>query len=246
MQFPTNPADRRRFLRTLSAAGLAALAPRGAFAQKLMETAETTEGPFYPDKLPLDTDNDLLILNDGLTPAVGEITHVSGRVLTASGLPVRNAFVEIWQVDQNGSYVHARPPGEDSDDGNFQGYGRFLSDSRGRLPPDDRPVEHADRHPPLPAHPRGREPERQAHLHVAVPGQRSPDQRRRLARQGRGCEGAEDHHGGLQAAAGLDAGRADGELRRGARQDLQRAAADVEGSAEGNRQGRVPGPPPRT
>jgi uncharacterized protein YbjT (DUF2867 family) len=28
---------------------VAALVPRGAFAQKLLETAETTEGPFYPD-----------------------------------------------------------------------------------------------------------------------------------------------------------------------------------------------------
>jgi protocatechuate 3,4-dioxygenase, beta subunit len=126
-------ADRRRFLNTLSLAGLAALAPRGAFAQKLLETAQTTEGPFYPDKLPLDTDNDLLILNDGLTPAVGEITHLTGHVFTASGLPIRNAFVEIWQTDANGSYVHtggrqaAKPY-----DMNFQGYGRFLSDGKGQ------------------------------------------------------------------------------------------------------------------
>ena len=126
-------ADRRRFLQTLSAAGLAALAPRGAFAQKLMETAETGEGPYYPDKFPLDTDNDLLILNDGITPAVGEITHLTGHVLTASGLPVRNAIVEIWQTDADGSYVHmggrqATKPY----DANFQGYGRFLSDVRGQ------------------------------------------------------------------------------------------------------------------
>ena len=40
-----------------------------------------------------DTDNDLLILNDGLTPAVGVITHLTGHVFTSSGLPVRNAFV---------------------------------------------------------------------------------------------------------------------------------------------------------
>src|SRR5690348_15668429 len=101
---PASPrADRRRFLTSLSLATVAALAPRGAFAQKLLETAQTTEGPFYPDKLPLDTDNDLLILNDGLTPAVGEITHLTGCVFTSSGLPVRNAFVEIWQTDANGS-----------------------------------------------------------------------------------------------------------------------------------------------
>jgi len=129
----SSQADRRRFLNTLSLASLAALAPRGAFAQKLLETAQTTEGPFYPDKLPLDTDNDLLILNDGLTPAVGEITHLTGHVFTSSGLPIRNAFVEIWQTDADGSYVHtggrqaAKPY-----DANFQGYGRFLSDAKGQ------------------------------------------------------------------------------------------------------------------
>ena len=126
-------SDRRRFLNTLSLASFAALAPRGAFAQKLLETAQTTEGPFYPDKLPLDTDNDLLILNDGLTPAVGEITHLTGHVFTSSGLPIRNAFVEIWQTDADGSYVHtggrqAKKPY----DANFQGYGRFLSDAKGQ------------------------------------------------------------------------------------------------------------------
>ena len=129
----SSQADRRQFLSTLSLASLAALAPRGAFAQKLSETAETGEGPFYPDRLPLDTDNDLLILNDGLTPAVGVITHLTGHVFTSSGLPVRNAFVEIWQTDANGSYVHtggrqaAKPY-----DANFQGYGRFLSDAKGQ------------------------------------------------------------------------------------------------------------------
>ena len=129
----SSQADRRQFLSTLSLASLAALVPRGAFAQKLLETAETTEGPFYPDKLPLDTDNDLLILNDGLTPAVGEITHLTGHVFTSSGLPIRNAFVEIWQTDADGSYVHsAGRQAAKPYDANFQGYGRFLSDAKGQ------------------------------------------------------------------------------------------------------------------
>ncbi|HYV27675.1 MAG TPA: intradiol ring-cleavage dioxygenase, partial [Candidatus Eisenbacteria bacterium] len=53
----------------------------GAFAEELMRTPRQTEGPFYPDKLPLDTDNDLILVNDSITPAVGEITHLSGRIL---------------------------------------------------------------------------------------------------------------------------------------------------------------------
>jgi protocatechuate 3,4-dioxygenase beta subunit len=122
-------STRRHFMRgaTLSAAALAA---PGAFAQALA-TAVTTDGPYYPDRLPLDTDNDLLILNDALTPAIGEITHLTGRLLAESGAPVRNAFIEIWQSDVHGSYIHSQGRNEKIDAG-FQGYGRFLTDSEGR------------------------------------------------------------------------------------------------------------------
>ena len=65
-------SNRRRFLRRLSV-GAALFAVPGAFAEELFRTPPQTEGPFYPDHLPLDTDNDLLIVNDGITPAVGEV-----------------------------------------------------------------------------------------------------------------------------------------------------------------------------
>lgn len=117
-------------LRRLTLGATAFYAP-GLFAAALRETAEVTEGPFYPDKLPLDTDNDLLIVNDAITPAVGEITYLTGRILTNAGQPMRNAFVEIWQCDARGNYIHTkgRTPTIDS---NFQGYGRFLTDSTGQ------------------------------------------------------------------------------------------------------------------
>jgi protocatechuate 3,4-dioxygenase beta subunit len=123
--------DRRRFIHELTA-GAVVLAAPGVFAQRLAETARTTEGPFYPDRLPLDVDNDLLIVNDAITPAVGEVTRLGGRVLTASGEPVRNALVEIWQTDSGGSYIHTGGRQPSGFDGNFQGYGRFETDSRGR------------------------------------------------------------------------------------------------------------------
>jgi protocatechuate 3,4-dioxygenase beta subunit len=83
--------------------------------------------------MPLDTDNDLLLINDKITPAVGEITHLTGRLLSYSGEPIRNAFIEIWQTDKRGNYLHTegRNPGQEFDP-NFQGYGRFLTDSQGR------------------------------------------------------------------------------------------------------------------
>ena len=124
-------ATRRRFLRH-AAFGAALITAPGVFADELARTAALAEGPFYPDKLPLDTDNDLLLLNDAITPAVGEITHLTGRVLTATGQPVRNAFVEIWQVDNHGAYLHSGTANRDQRDQNFQGYGRFLTDSSGR------------------------------------------------------------------------------------------------------------------
>jgi protocatechuate 3,4-dioxygenase beta subunit len=123
--------DRRNFLRTSAIASTLFTVP-GLFAEELLPTAQMGEGPFYPDKLPLDTDNDLLILNDSITPAVGSITHLSGRVLTATGMPVRNAFVEIWQVCNNGVYLHSGSADREKLDKNFQGYGRFLTSSKGQ------------------------------------------------------------------------------------------------------------------
>jgi hypothetical protein len=44
-------------------------------------TPASTEGPFYPDQLPLRTDNDLVTIVDGGQPASGEIFHLAGRVM---------------------------------------------------------------------------------------------------------------------------------------------------------------------
>lgn len=121
---------RRHFLSGL-ALSAAALHTPGVFAEELVKTPAQTEGPFYPDKLPLDTDNDLLIINDTITPAVGEITHLSGKILDERGVPVKNAVVEIWQVDHNGAYLHAGTANREQREKNFQGFGRFTTDSTG-------------------------------------------------------------------------------------------------------------------
>jgi protocatechuate 3,4-dioxygenase beta subunit len=121
---------RRHFLQATAASSALYFAP-GAFAEELIKTAAQTEGPFYPDKLPLDTDNDLLIINDTLTPAVGEITYLSGRILDARGNPLNNAAVEIWQCDNGGAYLHAGTSNADKKDKNFQGFGRFTTAAAG-------------------------------------------------------------------------------------------------------------------
>src|SRR5207244_4659906 len=124
------PCTRRAFVGSL-ALGAAAFWTPGVFAEELVRTPRQTEGPFYPNKLPLDTDNDLIIVNNSITPAIGTVTHLSGRVLDAKGIPVRNALVEIWQVDGKGVYLHTADSGRKQRDENFQGFGRFLTGSSG-------------------------------------------------------------------------------------------------------------------
>lgn len=131
MNPPVSFHARRGFLRGVAAGAAALYATPGLFAEELSLTPRQTEGPFYPDHLPLDTDNDLLIVNDDITPAVGEVTHLSGRILDRHGDPLRNALVEIWQVDNNGVYLHSGSNNAGGRDKNFQGFGRFLTGSSG-------------------------------------------------------------------------------------------------------------------
>lgn len=124
------PIQRRRFLQGFTATAAGLWVP-GAFAEALLETPRQVEGPFYPVDLPLDTDNDLIVLNDSLNPSLGVVTHLSGRVLDLKGAPIRNAMVEIWQVDHHGVYLHKGSDGGERRDKNFQGFGRFLTGSTG-------------------------------------------------------------------------------------------------------------------
>jgi protocatechuate 3,4-dioxygenase beta subunit len=121
---------RRETLRRI-AAGSALFAAPGAFAEALTQTPKATEGPFYPDHLPLDTDNDLLVINNTTTAAAGTVAYVTGRVLDAKGNPLRNALVEIWQCDHNGAYLHSGTGNKDKQDKSFQGFGRFLTGTTG-------------------------------------------------------------------------------------------------------------------
>src|SRR5207244_9759184 len=139
MTFIPTGLGRRRFLKGLAVGAFGFATPAffttpGAFAQELVRTPAQTEGPFYPDRLPLDTDNDLLIINNAITPAIGDVTHLTGRILDARGTPVRNATVEIWQVDGRGNYLHtqgAQGGPNNQRDANFQGFGRFMTASTG-------------------------------------------------------------------------------------------------------------------
>jgi len=123
--------SRRHFLQTLAAGG-AFYTVSGLFAEALTLTPPTTSGPFYPDHLPLDQDNDLIRITDDLTPAIGTITNLTGRILDVKGAPLKGALVELWQADDLGSYLHSRGIQRGKErDAHFQGYGKFETASDG-------------------------------------------------------------------------------------------------------------------
>jgi len=122
--------NRRRLLRSLMLS-TAGLWTAGAFAEALMLTPRVTEGPYYPDHLPLDQDNDLIHVTNDVTPAVGIVANVGGRVLDKDGTAVKGALVELWQADSLGSYIHSRGVQNGKRDAHFQGYGKFETASDG-------------------------------------------------------------------------------------------------------------------
>ncbi len=119
-----NPLSRRRLLGGgLTMTALAAARP--GWAAALVPTPRQTPGPFYPARLPLDSDNDLVSVAGRPARAAGEVTHVFGRVLDKAGRAVPGVKVEIWQCDAFGFYHHPRDRGGRADP-NFQGYGRMA------------------------------------------------------------------------------------------------------------------------
>jgi len=117
--------DRRRLL-VLSSGTLVASALQGvvAAATPLVITPGQTEGPFYPVSFPADMDADLIRVQGQAANAMGQITHIRGRVLNRKGEGVRGAMVEIWQCDSRGIYHHPQQSGLQRRDTAFQGYGR--------------------------------------------------------------------------------------------------------------------------
>jgi protocatechuate 3,4-dioxygenase, beta subunit len=119
--------------RVIVGAGALLVVPGAVLAQTpLIITPGQTEGPFYPVSLPADRDPDLVRVQGHAAQAVGQVTHVSGRVLNKRGEMVRGAMVEIWQCDANGIYNHPGDSGQRRRDAAFQGYGRATVDGDGR------------------------------------------------------------------------------------------------------------------
>lgn len=142
---------RRRFVAAL--AGVASAVALPAVAGSLL-TPRQPAGPFYPDELPLDDDNDLVRVRGRDDVARGQITDLTGRLLDRQGRPLNDVRIEIWQCDANGRYRHPRDPGARPVDPAFQGFGHAVTDDGGRYRfRTIRPVPYPGRAP---------------HIHVAV------------------------------------------------------------------------------
>jgi protocatechuate 3,4-dioxygenase beta subunit len=64
--------------------------------------------------------------------AIGQLIHVSGRILDEDGRPVRGAIVELWQANAAGRYFHPIDQRDAPLDPSFVGNGRVRSDEEGR------------------------------------------------------------------------------------------------------------------
>lgn len=148
-------SSRRHLL--FAAGGTLLVSPALALAERLL-TPRQTLGPFYPDQLPLDGDNDLVRVDGQTAEARGIRVHLHGSILDAGGRPLAGARVEIWQVDANGIYLHSRGGDRQRLDPGFQGYGRFTTAADGRYRfRTIRPVPYPGRTPHI-------------HLAVTLPG----------------------------------------------------------------------------
>lgn len=125
--------SRRGLILGTSALGTTALIASAPALAALVPTPQTTDGPFYPVRIPDDHDNDLVRVEPAVREAGGEILHLHGRVTDLQAQPIAGAVVEIWQCDANGIYLHPRQSGLARRDAAFQGFGRTTTDAEGRF-----------------------------------------------------------------------------------------------------------------
>ena len=61
----------------------------------------------------------------------GERVTIQGRVLDGDGVPVPDAFVEIWQANSHGKYAHREDTQDKPLEPRFTGFGRVPVDGNG-------------------------------------------------------------------------------------------------------------------
>ena len=120
--------DRRTFFTLFGA-----LIIPGISSGSLTRTPWQGEGPFYPDQIPEDTDNDLVKNGENSVEAEGKILILKGVLVNLDSQPVNGVSIEIWQTDNNGVYLHSGSFARDIMDKQFQGFGRTKTDRYGQF-----------------------------------------------------------------------------------------------------------------
>ena len=105
----------------------------GISSGSLTRTPWQGEGPFYPDQIPEDTDNDLVKNGENSVEAGGKILILKGILVNLDSQPVNGVSIEIWQTDNNGVYLHSGSFASDIMDKQFQGFGRTKTDRNGQF-----------------------------------------------------------------------------------------------------------------
>jgi protocatechuate 3,4-dioxygenase beta subunit len=118
-------------------------------------------GPFYPVTECPDLAADLARPSGSIAEALGQLIHVSGRVLASSGAPVPHARIDIWQANAAGKYRHPSDTNPAPLDPNFKGFARLTTDTSGHysfrtIKPGAYPTPEGDIRPP--------------HIHMTVEG----------------------------------------------------------------------------
>lgn len=92
----------------------------------LCATTSQTVGPFFKIGLNwLYRDN---LTGEGIS---GERVTIEGRVVDGDGIPVPDAFLEIWQANSFGKYDHPEDTQDKPLDPNFRGFARVPVNSDG-------------------------------------------------------------------------------------------------------------------
>lgn len=118
--------------RTLLTLGGALVLPILSFGN-LTRTPWQGEGPFYPDIIPEDSDNDLVKNGYKSVDSGGKILILNGMLVNTKSQPVKGVSIEIWQTDKNGVYLHSSSYAREILDKKFQGFGRTMTDLNGRF-----------------------------------------------------------------------------------------------------------------
>ena len=105
----------------------------GVSLGELIRTPWQGEGPFYPDRIPEDTDNDLVKNGNSTIEAGGKILNLSGSLVNRDSKPIKGMTAEIWQTDMNGVYLHTGSFSYKMRDDHIQRFGRHMTDRNGHF-----------------------------------------------------------------------------------------------------------------